>query len=529
MKFPGFIGPSYNLPSVNVDCQRAVNIYAETIESGTGKEGSVAYFDATPGLEKILNVGDGPIRFIIRVPTPWVDYPDFPKIVYMIVSGDKVYSAIYSLTLSTWTVAVVPDVPGGSTPMVLDTATGPIRGKSKTGLTIIPANPPSIPSDIPIPYGMVYFADGQKLYTFGIQQVGGAGPIQTSCSSVIGPIASFVEAVDGFFIINQVDSGMFYVSDWGSLNFDPLSYASAEGDPDNIVAILVKDRELWLFNERTTEVWANTGNADFPFERIQGGFIEKGCSAPYSVAKIDGIAFWLGRDESGEGVVYAAQGASPQRVSTHAIERDIRTYADISSASAYTYSENGHSFYVINFAEKTWVYDLKTQMWHERAYTNAGALERHRSEVHAYFPELKLHLVGDYANNKIYALKDGVYTDDLETITRMRVTPHVSAGLKRVFYNSLTLDMETGVGLDGSVQGSDPQVMLQFSNDGGHTWSNEDWVSAGKKIGGIGDFKKRVIWNRLGSARDRVFKIVITDPVPIRIIGAELDFEVGKS
>jgi len=98
-----------------------------------------------------------------------------------------------------------------------------------------------------------------------------------------------------------------------------------------------------------------------------------------------------------------------------------------------------------------------------------------------------------------------------------------------IFYKSLTLDMETGVGLDGDVYGSDPQMMLDFSNDGGHTWSNEAWASIGKKIGGIGEFKKRVIWRRLGMARDRVFRIRTTDPVSITLLSADIDYEVGRS
>jgi hypothetical protein len=106
-----------------------------------------------------------------------------------------------------------------------------------------------------------------------------------------------------------------------------------------------------------------------PLQRIQGAFNELGCAAPYSVAKMDNGLFWLGRDRRGEGIVYRANGYSGVRISTHAVEWQIQQYADMSDAIAYTYQQDGHSFYVLVFpsANTTWVYDAATQAWHERA------------------------------------------------------------------------------------------------------------------------------------------------------------------
>jgi hypothetical protein len=67
----------------------------------------------------------------------------------------------------------------------------------------------------------------------------------------------------------------------------------------------------------------------------------------------------------------------------------------------------------------------------------------------------------------------------------------------------------------------DPQVMLRWSDDGGHTWSNEHWRSMGK----TGEWGRRVIWRRLGMTlklRDRVYEVSGTDPIKIAIMGAEL-------
>jgi len=331
--------------------------------------------------------------------------------------------------------------------------------------------------------------------------------------------------LDGYFIFIQGNTNQFYVSDINSFVVNPLSFASAEGDPDDIVAIIANNRDLWILNERTTELFSNTGNADFPFERVGGGFVEKGCAAKYSVAKIEGNVFWLGRDEAGQGIVYAARGLVPQRISTHAVEASIKKYADISTATAYTYQSGGHSFYVLNFAEGTWVYDLSTKMWHERAYTNAGVLERHRAENHAFYQPFGIHLVGDYSGNQVYKLNDDYFSDDGAEITRLRSFPHLSNSSNRLFCKSLKIDMEVGIGLNGITQGSDPQVMLDFSDDGGHTFGNEHWTS----VGSIGEYKKRVYWRRLGSFRDRVFRIKITDPVKVNLIAAEIDIEQGAN
>lgn len=491
MRFQGFIGPAYTLRSDSIECQRLVNLYPEMNEAGTGKEGEVAHYLSTPGLNNLIEVGQGPMR---------LQYTD-PRGTILVVSGDELYKLSYSGSI--WSSTLLGE---------LNTSNGAViaaSNKLANGDTI------------------TVFVDGEDSYTY--EYVSSAETFDDyagrSYQQVDG--ATHVDFIDGYFIFNKPDSGEFFVSEWGSFNVDPLSFATAEGDPDNLVALKAMQRDLWLFGQKSIEVFVNSGNVDFPFERVSGGFIEKGCAAPYSVAKLDGVMFWLGRDLSGQGIVYAAKGLEPQRISTHAIEASIQGYAidSIQNATSYTYHEGGHSFYVLNFSEATWVFDLTTKLWHERAYNNEGNLERHRASVHAFVPQLGLHLVGDYALNAVYALKHDVYADDGAPIIRLRSSPHVSSGGTNVFCKSFQLDMEAGVGLDGGAQGSDPQVVLDWSDDGGHTWSNELWASAGA----IGKKKTRVKWFRLGRFRDRVFRIRITDAIKVVILGAEIDLEKGAS
>jgi hypothetical protein len=307
------------------------------------------------------------------------------------------------------------------------------------------------------------------------------------------------------------------------LVFNALDFASADGSPDGVVAINVDHRQLWVFGTDSVEVWYNAGLANFPLTNIQGAFNEVGCVAAFSVAKLDNTLFWLGTDARGQGIVYRAQGYAASRVSTHAVEYAIAQYGNIADALAYTYQEEGHSFYVLTFpsANATWVYDVATQAWHERAGWVNGAFTRHRSNCQCNFGGNII--VGDFENGNIYTLDLNTYADNGQPqkwLRSWRALPQGQNNWKRTAQHSLQLNCESGTGLNLG-QGSDPEVMLRWSDDGGHTWSNEHWSQMGK----IGQYYRRVFWRRLGMTlklRDRVYEISGTDPVKIDIVGAEL-------
>jgi hypothetical protein len=320
--------------------------------------------------------------------------------------------------------------------------------------------------------------------------------------------------------------------------------------------MIVDHSELWLFGTNSVEVWYNVADTDQPFQRIQGAYNEIGCAATFSVAKLDNGLFWLGADARGQGIVYRSNGYTGQRVSTHAIEYAIAQYPIISDAVAYTYQQEGHAFYVLTFpsANATWVYDVSTQAWHERAAFSNGLFLRHRSNCQmAFNSEI---VVGDFSNGNIYAFDLDIYADNGSSqkwLRSWRALPTGQNNLTRTAHHSLQLDCQSGVGINNSggtdptylltesglfiitesgdylvsvaegtpTVGSDPQVMLRWSDDGGHTWSNEHWATLGK----IGIYQQRVFWRRLGMTlklRDRVYELSGTDPVKIAIMGAEL-------
>ena len=147
------------------------------------------------------------------------------------------------------------------------------------------------------------------------------------------PGAATVGYIDGYFVFNEPNSQKIWVTQLlDGTSVDPLDFASAEGNPDNVVAIFVDHREVWVYGTNSTEVWYNAGLLDFPLARIQGAFNELGCAAPYSIAKMDNQIYWLGKDARGQGMVYRAAGYIGQRISTHAIEWQLQEYADLSDA-----------------------------------------------------------------------------------------------------------------------------------------------------------------------------------------------------
>lgn len=584
MKLDGFIGPAYTLKSVNVDCQNCINLYLEINEIGKGKDAEIAWLRSTSGLKLLFSIGDGPIRLIhvdgvgrIFIVSGAFLY----QVTYVVLTGawkilqlsapfngnftadpasNNCTSTKHHLITGTeLTLTTTGTLPGGLATSTdywaifvddntFQLASSLSNANAGVAIDITDAGAgiqtvnifQGSASQLQSSTGPMAAASSQLGFTGSVSSTVFVDGVTSYCflddgsSPSFGTFAAFgfagaptprqIIVVDGYFLYCS-NTAYLWCSQLDGLEVDPLSFAASEGDPDNLIAIISSQRNVWLLNERSTELFNDTGNVDFPFERVSGGFIEKGILAPLSVAKIEGNVFWLARDEFGHGMVYLGQGLVPQRISTHAIETAIQGYATPSDAVAFTYQSGGHSFYVLNFDEATWVYDLTTGMWHERAYLNNGVLERHRAQFHAFIPALGIHMVGDYSNTNIYQFDDNTYTDNGSPIARIRTSPHVSNLPNRIFYNQFQLDMETGVGLDGGVFGSDPQVVMQFSKDSGRTWSNENFKSAGK----IGLPKSRVIWRRLGQSRDLVFRIKITDPVKVALISAQIDIESGAN
>lgn len=470
MKTP-ILGSSYVANSVHAANSRMVNLFPEIVPEG-GKES--AFLTRAPGLKLLLAVGDGPIRGMIEVNS-----------VLYVVSRNKLYSVDLNYVV---------------TQRGIVTESTDLVNMASNGIQIfIACNGPS-------------FIYNTQTTAFG----------QITDGDFEGAVS--VTYLDGYFVFVPPTSQKLWVTALlDGTSIDPLDFASAESSPDHTTAVIADHREIWVFGKDSMEVWYNSGDLDFPLSRIQGAVNEIGCDAANSIAKMDNGLFWLGRDARGNGIVYRSNGYRGNRISTHALEWQIQEYDTISDAIGYTYQQDGHNFYVLTFpsANTTWVYDSTTGAWHERAGFINGMFTRHRGNCQAFFNNLTI--VGDFQIGNLYTFDKSEYSDNGASQKWLRSWRAIPAGqnnLKRTLHHSLQLDIETGVGLSNG-QGSDPQVMLRWSDDGGHTWSNEHWRGMGK----IGVRQRGPIWHRLGMTmklRDRVYEVSGTDPVKITITGAEI-------
>ena len=411
---------------------------------------------------------------------------------------------------------------------------------------------------------------GIGTYTVNVSQTVGSETMYAIAFSVLpntdgafsGGTAIFT--VDNYFVYNNPGTQQWGSSDLLSPLSQSLSYAFKDATPDKLVTLIVDHREIYLMGEASSEVWTDVGAVPFPFQRIPGTTTQHGVAAKFSIARVDNSFAYVSRNSRGQAQIMQMVGYVPQRISTHAVENSI-TQQYIDDAIAWTYQLEGHEVYVVTFPsiELTWAYDATTKMWHKWLYTeDSGQFTRHRGECLALFQGLVL--VGDYQNGKIYEVDKKNYTDDGQTIRRLRRAPHLITDMQRQYFDELQIQFQPGVGTTGlsvnigitplpstyiiypnaifsigptetfvlgapaisiPTTTTNPQAMLRWSNDGGSTWSREHWVS----IGQLGKYKNRAIWRRLGTARDRVYEVSVSDPVNMVIVSANLKSSAGEN
>ena len=311
--------------------------------------------------------------------------------------------------------------------------------------------------------------------------------------------ADTVAYMDGYFIFNRSGTGQFFISRLYSTELDPIDWASAESAPDDTVGVAVANRQLWLFGEKSTEVWYDSGDPDFPFTRINGAVTDIGCADSKTIAQIrDGI-FFVGRDFK----VYLTSGYTPRVISTPAVNK-ILEESEPKKISAFTFYNNTHWFYALTIDDEyTFVYDIDSKQWHTRVSCDYnrwfinGTLNRHGDN----------NLLG-FSGKKFYELSTKIFTEDGTPIRREAITLPLNDTVNRFLLTEVQLDMDVALNLNA-------EVTLQISRDGGRSWGNNNYAYTGK----IADREKRVRWLRLGQARDCILKIVITAPIPIRILG----------
>ncbi len=442
-----FVGPSYRLSNRKASAQRSINLYLEQTEPGGSKPG----FYLRPvdtlkvsGVELDAMPGRGVFGTVSDK-----FYAVAGNTVYSITGGVSARTSIGSLLSSSGRVSGAV----GRTELVISDGTyGYVVDLSADTVTRI--------TDVD-------FAGQGKVVYYGSRFV--------------------FKGADDTFIWSAIDDGATY---------DALDFATAESSPDGLVTLEVFRDELWLFGSQTAEVWRTSLSADTVYERNGNVALNIGCAAANSVAVIASAMFWVGQDGNGGPVVYMTQGYEAQRVSTHAIEEMLRDSSNIRAATGYTYQRLGHSFYCLDAPglETTLVFDLTVGEWHERGeLTDGGDWQPLPYSSHAYTGQVHVFCGSRLGTGYLKNFDD----DGTPNAPCERISPHFSTPRQnRVFYSRFRLDCTMG-------DADDAWIQLSWSDDGGRTWAPDRLAS----LGGAGGYTKRVQWNRLGSSRDRIWRL----------------------
>lgn len=326
---------------------------------------------------------------------------------------------------------------------------------------------------------------------------------------------------DGYFLVTETDTLKFYASTFGdAMSWDALDYENVGATGEYVLGLISDHKQVWVFTKKSVEVFSIIETVDFPFSRVDGTLMSMGTASIRTLVQADNSLFWLARDNSGQQLVVRANGYTPQSIMNVAIAAKFNSYSTLDDAFAFCHRIGNHSFYVITLPTEgvTWVYDISTGVWHERQSYIGTSYTRHRANCHAY--SYNKSLVGDYQSAVIYYYSTTAYDEGGATLLRKRVTsPLPFKNYETSIYN-LKIDVEPGVGLSTG-QGSDPQIMLRVSVDGGHTYGN----TLSRSLGAQGVYTLQPTWDCLGYGRDWAFEITVTDPVNATILGATADLD----
>jgi hypothetical protein len=369
--------------------------------------------------------------------------------------------------------------------------------------------------------------------------------------------ATRVDMLDGFMIFNQPGTRNFYCTYDNEIVFDSTYFAAKNGYSDPLVTLIVSRREIWLIGRRTSEIWFDAGGTTFPFQLMPGPFVQHGCTAPYSVAQIDGAVFWLSHDQAGNNIVVRGEGYLTEEISNPALTNEWDGYLTTEDAQGFCFQLGAHKYYQINFpaANKSWRWDSTTRLWHEPVWTDPfdGTENRHRASVAAFAYGVNVCL--DWQTGQLYQIDPNNWTDAGAPMYFRRGFPHIMDDGKRVIYPAFTLDIEaatspntqtwpgpfpllagpggvSGGGFLGGLFGgpkpppsTTPMIYLRWSDTRGKTWSQP----VPQSIGATGKYLTQPKWSRLGMGRDRVFEVYGVVPGNFAINGAFLEKPVSMA
>lgn len=337
------------------------------------------------------------------------------------------------------------------------------------------------------------------------------GTTMATITDADAPEFAVVDFVDGYILAAEAGTGRFVgsalndASDW-----DALDYATAEGSPDNLISLIVDHRQALLMGTDSIEIWWNSGISGFPFERLAGGYLEIGCLAKLGRCKADNSVFWLASDRT----IRRLTGSTPVRVSQHGVEEAIASYASVSDCVAYSFTWNAHVFVVFRFpsAGACWVFDVTTNEWAERS--TYGSTDWLVSDAAQCYGKV---FVQHATTGAVGYLSDTTYTEWDGILRREWTYDQVYGAHEFLRHGSLDVICRTG---DAPI-GTTPYLHLEVSDDGGNTWRE----MPRRELGLVGEYSQLIRWHRLGASRDRVYRMYVSDAIPLRVLDTQLTVE----
>lgn len=453
---------SYQLASIQSSPERLVNCFIEQLPPGAKGPYKLG---RSEGIASFAEVGNGPIYAIEYVPA-------FDLL--FVVSGGNLYSLSQA----------------GVITLIGTVGSGRVSMSHNDAAVVVVVSP------------NMYSWDG---LTF----------VQVTDADFVAVGAQDIQYLDGYLTFIFPNSASFGAFDLGSsTSFNALSFSTEDGDPDLLVGHISDHRQLLLAGTRSMGLWDNTGASGFPFERAINGYVEIGCANGQTLAKSDNTIMWLASDQT----FRRLSGITPERISQHGIEDQLRSMTT-SSAQSFAYQSAGHLFYVTSFDERTFVLDSTTKLWHERK-----SYGQNNWRASCCAQAWGRNYVGDRLSNKVGYMDPDTYTEFGDPLVMQWTYQPVYAERRQVTHGSLEIVADTGQGLT-SGQGSDPEIMLEFSDNSGRTWRS----LPNRKLGQLGQYDRGVRWSGLGSSPNRTYRASVSDPIRVNVVDTQIDTTVGRA
>ncbi|MCJ2107850.1 hypothetical protein MKK70_21215 [Methylobacterium sp. E-041] len=322
------------------------------------------------------------------------------------------------------------------------------------------------------------------------------------------------------FLFFTAGNGECYATGVNQKTFSTLDYTYEQARPGGLLRGIPFRDELFLFGPSGIGVYGGSAQANgFPLSRVTG--IPRGLIGPWAVAGHEegwsNEMIWVGDDS----VVYKLSGYAPVRLSTHDVERDLAAAAavDPTEIEASVHIVAGHAFWVVSMPGRTWVYDLITAQWHERASHQAGRWRGSQS-VKAF----GRWLIGDTSGTGLLEVREDVFVEDGAPL-RFRVESLPAQGFpQRLAIPRVDFDFVLGTGrLSADPTISDPQMLMSYSDDGGNRWSSP----RSRPLGRQGATRTRINFLRNGmtGVQGRTWRIDVSDPVYCALLGGAMAVE----